>query len=283
MGDIAELYMVFGGIPFYWSLLKKGKSVAQNIDNLLFSQSGKLKNEFHDLYSSLFGENALYVEIVRALSQVKCGIEKGEILKRVGMAKGGNAKRYLDDLERCGFIRKYTAFGKKKRDATYQLIDNFSLFYLKFIDGESNLDAHFWEHSVLGAELNVWRGLAFERLCLLHLDQMKVALGISGVLTRVFSWRHIPDDEQPEGAQIDLLVERADRIIDVCEMKWASGIFSLSKEAAAKLRDRCEIFREITGVRKAVHVVLVSPFGLRPNVNSGIVQNVITLDDLFRK
>jgi AAA+ ATPase superfamily predicted ATPase len=279
--DIAELYMVFGGIPFYWSLLRKGRSAAQSIDELLFARNGKLRNEFDELFSSLFGENPIYVGIVRALSKVRSGVERGEILKSVGLEKGGNAKRYLDDLERCGFIRRYTAYGKKKRDATYQLIDNFSLFHLDFIDGESNQDDRFWSHSTLGPALNAWRGLAFERICLQHIAQIKAALGVSGVLTRVFSWRHVPDDVHPDGAQIDLLLERADRVIDVCEMKWCDGAYAIDKAGERKLRNRLETFRVVTGTRCAVQLVMVTPEGVVRNAHSGVVQAEVSLDDLF--
>ena len=281
-GDVAELYMVFGGIPFYWSLLRKGRSVAQSIDDLLFARNGKLRNEFDELYSSLFGENPAYVGIVRALSKVKSGVERGEILKSVGLGKGGNAKRYLDDLERCGFIRKYTAFGKKKRDATYQLIDNFSLFHLAFIDGESNQDERFWSHSTLGPALNTWRGLAFERVCLLHIAQIKAALGISGVLTRVFSWRHVPDDVYPDGAQIDLLIERADRIVNVCEMKYSKEPFAITKAYDDKLRSKIGTFSAIAAGRCGVHLTMVTSSGLVHNAYWNNVQSEVTLADLFK-
>ncbi len=279
--DIAELYMVFGGIPFYWSLLKKGRSVAQNIDFLLFARNGKLRNEFNDLYSSLFGENQAYVGIVRALSRVKSGVERGEILKTVGLEKGGNAKRYLDDLERCGFIRKYTAFGKKNRDATYQLIDNFSLFHLAFIEGESNQDEQFWSHSTLSPALNAWRGLAFERVCLQHIAQIKTALGVSGVLTRVFSWRHVPDEVYPDGAQIDLLIERADRVVNVCEMKYSKEPFAITKAYDRELRSKIGIFSAIAAGRRSVHLTMVSASGLVHNAYWNNVQSEVTLADLF--
>ena len=280
-GDLAELYMVFGGVPYYWSLLRKGQSVAQNIDRLLFFRNGKLRNEFDELYSSLFGENPAYVGIVRALSKVKCGVERGAILKSVGMEKGGNAKRYLDDLERCGFIRKYTAFGKKKRDATYQLIDNFSLFHLAFIDGESNPDERFWSHSTLGPALNAWRGLAFERVCLQHVSQIKAALGVSGVLTRVFSWRHVPDDVYPDGAQIDLLIERADRVVNVCEMKYSKEPFAITKSYDRDLRNKIGTFSAIAAGRRAVHLTMVTSAGLVHNAYWNNVQSEVTLADLF--
>lgn len=279
--DIAELYMVFGGIPFYWSLLKKGLSAAQNIDGLLFARNGKLRDEFNDLYSSLFGENPAYVGIARALSKVKSGVEKGEILKSIGLEKGGNAKRYLDDLERCGFIRKYTAFGKKSRDAQYQLIDNLTLFHLKFIDGESNPDEHFWSHSTLSPALNAWRGLAFERVCLQHISQIKSALGISGVLTKVFSWRHAPDEVYPDGAQIDLLIERADRVVNVCEMKYSKDPFAITKAYDRELRSKIGTFAAIAAGRRSVHLTMITSSGLVHNAYWNYVQSEVTLADLF--
>ena len=280
--DIAELYMIFGGIPYYWSLLKKGESVAQAIDRLVFAPDGKLRFEFRELYASLFGESSAYIDIVKTLAKVKSGQFAGELMKGARLSKGGNVKRYFDDLEQCGFIRRYTAFGKKKRDAHYQLIDNFSLFHLRFLEDESNHDEHFWQHGTKGATLNTWRGLAFERLCLWHVPQIKAALGISGVLTEVYAWRHVPDDVRPWGVQIDLLLDRADRVINVCEMKYVSDEYVIDAEAEKALIRKCETFSAVTKTRCAVHLTLVTTKGVFKNTHSGIVQSEVTLDDLFR-
>lgn len=280
--DIAELYMAFGGIPYYWSMLKKGESVAQNLDRIVFSRDGKLRNEFRDVFGSLFGESASYETMVRALASVKSGVSRDELLKSCGMVKGGNATRYLDDLESCGFIRKFTAFGKRKRDAIYQLIDNFTLFHMKFLDGESNPDEHFWQHSANHPSVNAWRGLAFERLCLQHVAQIKEAIGVGGVLTHVFAWHHLPDADCPDGAQVDLLIERADRVINVCEIKFTQKQYLISKEYNERLYRKVAVFASATKTRLAPHLTMITTYGLSRSGYLGAVQSEVTLADLFR-
>ena len=189
--------------------------------------------------------------------------------------------RILDALEQSGFIRRYTAYGKKKQNSQFQLIDSFTLFHLKFIDGESNHDEHFWSHSTIGPALNTWRGLAFERVGLLHLRQIKEALGISGVLTSAYAWRHEADDTYPWGVQIDLLLERADHVVNVCEFKFSKDEFVISAEYAKALVRKCETFRAVTGTKDAVHLTLVTTEGVARNTHSGIVQSEVKLDDLF--
>lgn len=279
--DIAELYMIFGGVPYYWTFIARGKSVAQNVDDLLFSPNGKLRNEFDEVFQSLFGENAGYLKVVRALAGKGGGMTYGEILSSTGLSKGGMSLRILIALEQSGFIRRYTAYGKKKQDAQYQLVDGFTLFHLKFLDDESNHDAHFWSHATIGTALNVWRGLAFERVCLLHVPQIKKALGISGVLTRVYSWRHAPDDTYSNGAQIDLLIDRADRIVNVCEIKYAREEFTIDKEYDRKLRNKVGTFCGVTKAKCAVHITMITANGLAHNGYWGVAQSEVTLDDLF--
>ncbi len=280
--DIAELYMVFGGVPYYWSFLERGKSVAQTIDALLFAKNGQLRHEFDEIFSSLFGENAGYMKIVRALSSRTCGMTLGDILSATGLSKGGGVLRILDALENSGFIRRYTSYGKRKRDAQYQLMDNFTLFYLKFMEGESNPDEHFWSHSTIGPAINAWRGLAFERVCLQHLPQIKAALGISGVLTKVYSWRHVADDVYPDGVQIDLLIERADRIVNVCEMKYSMEPYVISKKYDRDLRTKIGTFSALSAGKYGIHLTMITASGLAHNAYWNQVQSEVTLPDLFK-
>ena len=279
--DIAELYMIFGGVPYYWTFVQRGKSVAQNVDALFFASDGKLRGEFDEVFNSLFGENAGYMKIVRALAGKHGGMTYGEILSEAKMKKGGVSLRILDALEQSGFIRRFTAYGKKRQDAQYQLIDNFTYFHLKFLDGESNHDEHFWQHATIGSVLNVWRGLAFERVCLLHVAQIKKALGISGVLTKVYSWRHVPGETYVNGAQIDLLIERADRVVNVCEIKYSRDEFVIDKEYDRKLRNKVGTFCGVTKTKCAVHIAMITASGLAHNGYWGTVQAEVSLDDLF--
>jgi len=279
---IAELYMAFGGIPYYWGFLERGKSVAQNLDDLCFSERGKLRHEFDDIFTALFGESPGYLKIVQALARHTGGMTFAELLSQAGLSMGGGALRLIDALEQSGFIRRYTAYGKRKYDTQFQLVDNFTLFHFRFLAGESNHDEHYWSHATIGPELNVWRGLAFERLCLQHVSQIKMALGISGVLTKVYAWRHVPDDVYPTGVQIDLLIERADRVVNVCEVKYANHPFVIDKNYDRQLRCKAGTFADVTKTRSAVHLTMITSNGLSHTGYWGTVQSEVTLDDLFR-
>ena len=280
--DIAEGYMVFGGIPYYWSFLRKGESLAQSIDRLLFSQNGPLRHEFLELYSSIFKSEDAYMNIVTTLAKKKTGMPMNELSSSVGVPKGGNLSRHLEELEQCGFIRRCTSWGKKKKDAIYQLSDNFTLFHFAFIDGDSHPDEHFWTASSNNSSVLAWKGLAFERICLAHVPQIKKSLGISGVLTHTYAWHHRPDDVYPVGAQIDLIIERADHIVNVCEIKWSDAPFVIDKEYDAKLRTKMGVFIDVTGIRNAVHLTMVTTFGVVHNMYWNNVQSEVILEELFQ-
>ena len=272
--QLAECYMILGGIPMYWRCLERGRSVAQNIDDLFFAGSEKLENEFDELYASLFEHPEPYLAIVRALARKKCGMTRGEVSAASGVENSGSLSRYLKVLEQCGFIRKFTEIGKKSKGAVHQLIDNFTLFHFRFIEANKSNDPHFWSAMADSRVHSTWAGLAFERLCLQHIDGIKKALGISGVLTNVHSWRN-------EKAQIDLLIDRRDGVVNLCEMKYWAGPYAMTAEDAAALAAKRTAFKESTGTRKAVHLTMVTSFGVKPNAYAGGVQSFVTLDDLF--
>ena len=278
--QLAECYMVFGGIPYYWSLLEKGLSLAQNIDKIIFAKNGKLSNEFNQLYASLFKSPEQYIDIVTALGKKKVGMTREEIIAATDKYSNGALSKVLDELEYCGFIRKYNGFDKKSKQAIYQLIDNYTLFYFKFIQQNENNDEHFWSASIDSAMHRAWSGLAFERLCMAHTQQIKAALGIAGVLSNVYSWRK-GADEMSDGAQIDLLIDRKDQVINLCEMKYSLSEYVIDAEYERKLRNKKSVFIDTTNTRKAVHLTMVTTFGIKANAHSGIVQNEITLEDLF--
>lgn len=278
--QLAECYMVLGGIPYYWSLLEKGLSLSQNIDKIIFAKNGKLSNEFNQLYASLFKSPEQYIDIVTALGKKKVGMTREEIIAATDKYSNGALSKVLDELEYCGFIRKYNGFDKKSKQAIYQLIDNYTLFYFKFIQQNENNDEHFWSASIDSAMHRAWSGLAFERLCMAHTQQIKAALGIAGVLSNVYSWRK-EADEMSDGAQIDLLIDRKDQVINLCEMKYSLSEYAIDAEYEQKLRNKKSAFIDATNTRKAVHLTMVTTFGIKANAHSGIVQNEITLEDLF--
>ena len=278
--QLAECYIIWGGIPYYWSLLEKGKSLAQNIDQLFFQRNGKLAHEFDHLYKSLFRYPAIYLDIVTLLGQKKVGMTREELIDAGKLTNNGALSKALDELEYCGFIRKYNNYGNKTKLALYQLIDNYTLFYFKFIQQNRNNDVHFWSASIDSPVHRVWCGLAFERLCLAHIQQIKAKLGITGILSNVYAWRKEGNESGP-GTQIDLLIDRNDQVINLCEMKYSLSAYSLTADYEQQLRQKKSIFIEQTQTHKAVHLTFVSTFGLLPNAYAGSIQQEVVLDDLF--
>lgn len=279
--QLLNCYMILGGVPFYWSLLKKGLSLPQNIDNLFFARNAALKDEFQYLYSSLFKKPDRYIDIVNALGKNKAGMTREELLAATKESNSGAFTKRLLNLINCGFIRKYNEFGKKTRNCRYRLVDNFTLFYYKFMADRPN-DAHFWENHSESAEVNAWCGLAFERVCFEHIDQIKKALGISGVSTEVYSWSCKRDIENGiNGSQIDMLIVRKDQIINVCEMKFARGKYTVTSKTDTDIRKKINDFFAVTETRYAIHPIIVTTYGLTENAYAGNIQAVITAEDLF--
>lgn len=280
--QVLEAYMVFGGVPYYWSLLQVGRSIAQEVDRLIFSTDGDLHDEFQMLYASLFANPQPYLNTIEILAKKKCGISREELGKSLGLASGGTMTSLLEDLEWCGFIRKYNALGKKTKDALYQLIDPFTLFYFEFVKGNQGM-ANYWQAIHGMPKYNTWCGLAFERVCFAHVDQVKMKLGISGVLTGVYSWRCQPNEEKGYGGvQIDMLIDRNDGIIDLCEMKYSDAEYSISSQYAQEMTRKRAVFQQVSKTKKAVHLVLVTTQGIAPGVNQYSVQASVVLDDLFK-
>ena len=272
--QIAELYMVFGGVPYYWHFLQRGESPAQSVDRLLFDEKAKLRNEFADLYDSLFKCSEPYLRIVTALGESEVGLTREELSKATGLPSSGHFTRYLVELEQCGFLRRFSAIDKRANEVVFQLIDNFTLFWLQFASANVDHEGDFWSRSLGTGLYHNWRGHAFERLCLLHIDKIKQALQIGGVAARVCAYRDA-------SVQIDLIIDRRDGIVNLCEMKCTSDPFEITDEYDAKLRSRREAFLAETGTRNAVHLTFVSASGLKRNANAFDVQSVVTLDDLF--
>jgi len=278
--DIAECYMVLGGIPYYWRYLKRGLSLAQNLDCLCFSADAPLANEFDELYSSLFRDAVTYKKVVTALARRQSGLTRGELLAALGIGGTGKLTDVLETLEASGFIRSYRSFGRQKRDAIYQLTDPFTLFHFRFLVARSS-DERFWSSTIASPAQAAWRGLAFERLCLLHLPQIRRALGIGAVHVEAYGWNFKGDENYPEGVQIDLILERADNVINLCEMKYCSEAFAIDKTYEGVLARKLATFAGVTKTRKAVHLTLVTANGLVRNAHAGRVQSELTLEDLF--
>jgi AAA+ ATPase superfamily predicted ATPase len=277
--EIMESYMILGGIPYYMSLMEKKFSLAQNIDNLCFAKKGALREEFSSLYASLFRHAENHTAIVEILAKKAKGMTRDEIL-RASKLQGGNLTKTLEELELCGFIRSYNTFNKLIRNKLYQLVDFYTLFYLNYIYHNKQSDEHFWTNFMNSAKHRAWSGYAFEQVCLAHIKQIKQKLGISGVLTSVASWR---SRNSEQGAQIDLLIERKDNVINLCEMKYANTEFVIDKKYEQNLRNKRETFLNETKTRKTVHITMVTTYGVKRNEYSGLIQSEVKMDDLFHK
>ncbi len=279
--QIADLYMVFGGVPFYWSLLRKGESPAQAVDRLCFAEDGELAGEFDRLYASLFRRPEMHLAVVRALGTKKAGMTREDLLSATGIDNGGVFSKALVDLENCGFLRKYRFPGKVERDALWQLVDPFTLFHLRFLADAARKNRGEWLAGIASPVRFAWSGLAFEQLCLHHVQQIKAALGIPGVATDVYAARIPPGPDGEPGAQIDLVLDRADGIVNLCEMKYSFDPFVVSPRYRSELLAKATAWQRAFGVRKAVHITLVTAAGLHPNENADIVQSEVRLADLF--
>lgn len=280
--QIAEAYMILGGTPYYLQMLQKGYSLSQNIDYLFFSGNAELRDEYTFLFRSLFNDTSIYRNVVELLSKKAKGMTRIEMMDALKLPQGGNFSQVLENLCNCDFIRMYSAFGKKERDTIYQLTDLFTLFYLKFVKKSNGRDEHLWTNLIDSPERRTWRGYSFEQLCLHHVAQIKHKLGISGIQSDVCSWNTAATDGHG-GGQIDLVIDRRDQVINLCEMKYSADKFEIKKKYDEEMRERMELFRSVTRTRKALHLTMVTTYGLKQNAYSGMVQNEVVLDDLFKK
>jgi uncharacterized protein len=275
-----EIYSILGGIPFYLEHLKKSYGVYQNIDKLFFSKNALLKNEFQNLYASLYRQPDNYIAVVAALSKKSKGLTRKEILESAALPDGGGITKVLVELEESGFIRKYLPFDKESRESVYQLCDFYTLFYFKFIAGTRNNDEAFWTNSADSPKRRTWSGYAFEQVCMEHVKQIKRKLGISGVSTALSVWRNHSKQEE---AQVDMVLERRDGIIHLFEMKFSTTEFMIDKKYEEVLRKRAASFRSSTKTRKAVYTSMLTTYGVKENAYAqAILQNNLTMDCLFK-
>lgn len=277
--QIIQLYMALGGIPYYLNELKPGQSAFQEIDRLCFSSGGLLLNEYDNLYRSLFQEAETHIAIVEALAKKNKGLTRDELITLSGLSNGGNTTRTICELEENGFICILYPFGKQIKNSLYRLSDQYSLFYLKFMRDKRASGKGSWLSRIDSPTWRAWSGYAYENICLLHIDQIKKALGIGGVYTEISSWQ-----SRNAGAQIDLLIDRRDHVVSLCEIKFSKDPFSISKAYRVELEKKLFAFRQETKTRKALFLTLITTIGLQVNQHSlGFIQNTITMNDLFVK
>lgn len=270
--NLIELYMLLGGVPHYLDHVERGQSVPQIVDRVCLRKDAPLGDEFDRLFVSLFGSDERYVQVVRELAKRRAGSSRGDLLSRTGIPTGGGATTILQNLEEGGFITSTIPFGRNSRDRFFRLTDEFSLFHLAWLERRRPKS---WQPVRASPRWRAWAGLAFESLCLKHVGSIEGALGIAGVQTDVSAWSHAD-------AQVDLLIDRADDVVTICEMKFTDGPFTITKKYAAELRRKLSVFREQTQTRKATHLVFVTSYGLTNNPYADeLVDATVTMDALL--
>lgn len=284
--QIVEVYMATGGIAFYLSKIRKDLSAAQNIDELAFNKQGILYQDFDILFSSLFDEADDYIKLVRAIAMHRYGILQEELLREANLSSGGSAKEKLRDLEEAGFIISSLIPGHRKRGIYYRLIDEYAYFYLKWIEpfkkSAKKYDKTSWLDLRLTSSWKSWAGYAFEMLCMKHIVEIRKSLNLDS-LARASSWSYKGDDKDQEGVQIDLLFDRPDDSITMCEIKYTEEPFNIDKEYHKKIKNKIEVYKKVTKTKKHIFFAFISASALRKTVYSEEdVNSVVTIDELFK-
>lgn len=275
--DILQLYMVFGGIPYYLENVRPGDSVAQTVDRLCFSKNGFLRSEFNNIFASLFEHPNNHEYIIRTLSKVRKGMTRSEILVKSKVGSGGRMTSALQELEESGFIENYKPY-KGVKDSLYRLTDEYSLFYLKYIEGSTH-QLGGWLKKQGMQSYRIWSGYCFESVCIKHIVQIIKCLGISEIHSTYGSWI---EKHQTKGAQIDLLIDRDDNIINLCEIKFYNAEFTIDKKYAMELANKIDAFKLSTGTKSSLFLTFITTYGLADNqYRTQLVQNELKLDDLF--
>lgn len=276
--QIAQCYMILGGVPFYLTLLNPHVSLLSNIDELFFADShAMLRTEHNELYATLFKRPDNYLTVIRLLTQRKEGYTRKEISENTGLG-GAALTKVLSDLEQCDFVLPYARYGNKRNNTIYRIKDFYTLFFYKYIQGVDTKDPHRWTHLSSSQQVVSWQGFSFELLCLMHLDEIKQALGIDRILNDSSAWR---SRQGGHGTQIDLVIERADRNINICEMKFSGTPYIISADYERRLRERMAIFRAETATRCSTRMTMVTTYGVLLGKHSAIVDDEVTLDNLF--
>lgn len=277
--SIMQTYMAIGGIPYYMSLFEKTDSPATGLDRLFFSGNAELKKEYRRLFSSLFKNPHPYLEIITLLSKHPKGMTREEISTELKTSNNGKLGEMLTDLIYCDFLQKNNVRKKriKSNSAIYQLIDFYTIFYNTFAN-KNIMEEHFWTRNINTPEINIWYGLAFERVCKAHIEKIKTALGIASVSTEYYSWR---SNLIEKGAQIDIIIDRADNTINLCEVKYSENLYSLDKEEYMKIQNRISVFKEATNTRSNIIPTLITTFGMKEGTYSDQIIAKIDMEDLF--
>ena len=276
--QIAECYMIMGGIPYYLEQLEKQYSLPQNIDNLFFKKNGILREEYSKIYHSLFKSPEKHMQVIETLAKKRKGLSRDEVSQFSVISNGGGLTAILEELEQCGFIAINDNFSTNKKNKLYQLTDFYSLFYLHFVKDKKGTNSDFWSTLTDSTSHKAWVGFSFEMLCQSHIEQIKNALSIGGVVSYISGWR---SKEAENGAQIDLIIDRNDNVINLCEMKFSNKEFTIDKNYDKILQNKKWTFAEETRTKKALHTTMITTYGVKRNVYRHSIQNELSMEDLF--
>lgn len=272
---IVDSYMIFGGIPYYLNMLNNRLSLAQNIEYLFFKENAPLKNELNDLLASLYKNHAKHLKVIKALaSNKKIGLSRNDIVMKTKI-NGETLTNILLELEDCSFIRKYDNYTTNKTLHLYQLIDPFIYFALDILE-KNNPSS--WLSFLNTPKYYSWKGNSFELVCLNNIESIKVSLGINQIDTNVYSWR---SRKSENCAQIDLLIDRADRIINLFEIKYCDSIFEIDKQYESQLKNKIACFVGETNTKKSVQLTILTSNGIKHNSHSEIILRELEINDLF--
>lgn len=282
--QVLDAYMILGGIPYYLDMLSRKYPLSVNIDSLFFDTDAPLRTEYDFLFRSLFIKSTNYRKVVEFLSKKLEG-QTREDISRECKIEGGELSTILKNLNSCDFIRVYSDPNKKEKGKIYQLTDMFTLFHLRFVKRNNGQDKNFWTKKAGTGEINAWLGYAFEQVCLHHTDQIKAGLGISGILCNIYAWKEKgftdSDGTKWEGGQIDLIIDRDDKVMNLCEMKYSKDKFTISEKYAETIRNRTSLFQKQTKTKKALRCTFITTYGIKENASSDVVENELNIEDLF--
>lgn len=279
--SVAEIYMIMGGIPFYLENIKQGESPTVSTERMCFLEGGILKNEYGNLYKAIFDSPVNHEAIIEALANSKQGLTREDIINKTKIKSVGSYQRAIEELLISGFVVEEYPFGRKKRGTIYRLVDEFSVFYHKFIKNNRKNQAGIWQILSNSQAYKIWSGYAFESLCIKHVSEIKKAMGVQNVYAETSSYRHVGDKTE-DGFQIDLIIDRKDAVINLCECKFYESTFEITKKYASQLKLRKSAFRIATNTKKNIFITLISNHPIKENEHSLESIDVrITVSDLM--
>ncbi len=283
--EVLDCYMVAGGVPFYLEQFQKGLSVTQNIEKMCFQKDGLLFDEFPRIFKALFDQADVNFNIVKAASAQQYGISREDLLRKIKMKSGGTFNKRIEELIASGFIAKFIPYGMKKKSMYYRVVDEYTLFYLRWIEPakqQTYIIKNYWTQRVDKPEWRSWSGYAFESICYKHIDQIGKKLGLRNIPYFAGNWRRQASNPKEEGAQIDLLFDRDDGVITLCEIKYSKNDFTLDKATALNLTKKIRVFEKHTKTKKHIQLALVTTHKLKHNIwSEELIDNVVTLDDII--